>query len=162
MTSEPGRTEFRVVLPLESAKESRLTPAVTVASSDDYSMLAHKSFIVVDDEPGILTFLEAILKSVEMDVRTASGQTEALRLIEEQPPELMITDLRMADGNGITLINAAKDKLGSGFPCFVITGGPTGEMLEQEDELANLENVINKPFTRSTLMSALIAGLSHD
>ena len=161
VTSEPGKTEFRVVLPLESSETKTSAPKASMVQGEDYSLLAHKNIVVVDDEPGILTFLEAILKSADMEVRTASGQTEALRLIEEKPPEMIITDLRMADGNGISLIKEAKSKLGDSFPCFVITGGPTGELLEQEDELAKLENVINKPFTRSTLMSALVSGLSH-
>jgi DNA-binding NtrC family response regulator len=65
------------------------------------------SILIVDDDPGSLHLLETILKDLGFLVRTAQSPLAALRQVEEHPPDLLLTDLRMPDMNGVDLIRAA-------------------------------------------------------
>jgi DNA-binding response OmpR family regulator len=61
--------------------------------------------IVEDDEP-LRSSLSRSLRAEGFDVQTAADGAEALRRVEEQPPDLVITDIIMAGRDGVELITA--------------------------------------------------------
>jgi DNA-binding NtrC family response regulator len=62
------------------------------------------SVLVVDDEPGMRMALQASFQRVGWRVETASGSTEALRKFNCYAYPLVVTDVRMPDGNGLNLM----------------------------------------------------------
>ena len=66
--------------------------------------LTTKSLLVVDDDPGMRMALKTNFEREGWQVVVASGSTEALRKLEFQRFPLVITDVRMPDGDGIQLI----------------------------------------------------------
>ena len=62
-----------------------------------------KHIMVVDDELGILTLVEIILKRHGMMVSKARDAHEALDLLHAQTPDLFILDIMMPDIDGIEL-----------------------------------------------------------
>lgn len=60
-----------------------------------------KKILVVDDEPSIVTLLSFNLKKAGFEVITAGRGTEALELIREQPPDLVILDLMLPEMDGM-------------------------------------------------------------
>ncbi|MGQ9618197.1 MAG: sigma-54-dependent transcriptional regulator [Candidatus Aminicenantia bacterium] len=60
--------------------------------------------LVVDDEENIRTVLKRTFQKEGFYVTTASSGNEALKEINETPFDLVITDLKMPDGDGLSLI----------------------------------------------------------
>jgi len=66
------------------------------------------SVMVVDDEPGIRTALRANFLRHGWRVETASGVREAIRNLQDREFDLVVTDMRMPDGNGMEVMRAAR------------------------------------------------------
>ena len=73
-------------------------------------MSVRKRILIVDDDERVLWVLHDALVRVEdgYEVVTARGGREALHEFGEQPFDLVITDLRMPDMDGIELTEAIK------------------------------------------------------
>jgi len=57
--------------------------------------------LVVDDEPSMRAALEANFTRHGWEVTTASGTHEAMERFRSSPCPLVITDMRMPDGDGL-------------------------------------------------------------
>ncbi|MBF0452888.1 MAG: response regulator [Candidatus Magnetomorum sp.] len=64
--------------------------------------------LVVDDEPDILTMIERILKLEDYTVSTASGGKQAIEMIHKASYDLVITDIRMPEMDGLEVIRQIK------------------------------------------------------
>jgi two-component system response regulator PilR (NtrC family) len=67
------------------------------------ALLPHR-LLVVDDEPDLLTLYELTLLREGHDVECAGSVQEALLALERQAFHLVITDMRLPDGQGIELL----------------------------------------------------------
>ncbi|MDP8217863.1 MAG: sigma-54 dependent transcriptional regulator [Candidatus Theseobacter exili] len=76
--------------------------------------------LVVDDEKHSRNGLQKALTPLGYDVYLAGNGKEAISLLKSEQPELLITDLRMPDINGIELIKEAK-KIDDGLTIIMIT-----------------------------------------
>ena len=65
-----------------------------------------KSVLVVDDEPGMRMALRTNFQREGWDVEVAGGSTEALRKLESRRFPLVVTDVRMPDGDGLQLMRS--------------------------------------------------------
>ncbi|GGK19779.1 DNA-binding response regulator [Pilimelia terevasa] len=59
--------------------------------------------LVVDDEPNICALLAATLRLVEFDVRVANTGTDALAVVEEFDPDLVVLDVMLPDLDGFAV-----------------------------------------------------------
>ena len=57
--------------------------------------MSKKKILVADDEPNIVTALEFLLTRGGYEVQVARNGEEALRLIERDPPDLVLLDVMM-------------------------------------------------------------------
>jgi len=64
--------------------------------------------LVVDDEPAMRTALEASFSHNGWKVETASGTHEALERFRSWPCPLVITDMRMPDGDGLKVMSGIR------------------------------------------------------
>jgi DNA-binding NtrC family response regulator len=64
--------------------------------------------LVVDDEVGMRAALEANFRRQGWKVTTASGTTEALERFRQYPCPLVVTDMRMPDGNGLRVMQGVR------------------------------------------------------
>lgn len=60
--------------------------------------------LIVDDEPDIRELLEITLTRMGVKTLTAHDLTSALALLEQNKPNLCLTDMNLPDGNGIELV----------------------------------------------------------
>ena len=67
-----------------------------------------KSVLIVDDEPGILMALRTNFQRDGWLVDVAAGSTEALRKFKLQRYPLVVTDVRMPDGDGLNLMHSVR------------------------------------------------------
>jgi len=68
----------------------------------------NEKILIVDDEFDVLTMLERLLKLEGYVVSSASGGKEAIDLIKKEPFDLVITDIRMPDVDGLEVIKNVK------------------------------------------------------
>ncbi len=82
-----------------------------------------KRVLLVDDEHDVATTLADFLTTVGLIVRVASEPRAALTFVEEggEPPDILVTDLRMPGMGGLELIRRLRQTL-PGLPVVVITG----------------------------------------
>ena len=76
--------------------------------------------LIVDDEPDILELLELALLRMGLEVTRAGGLAEAKRQLEAHHFALCLTDMRMADGNGLDLVRHIAER-NLDLPVAVIT-----------------------------------------
>src|SRR6266576_1836253 len=69
------------------------------------------NLLIVDDELGMRQFLTHLFQREGHTVRVAENGREAMKLLHEQPSDLIVSDIRMADMNGIELLRAAREFL---------------------------------------------------
>ena len=67
-----------------------------------------KDILVVDDEVGMRSALEAAFRRQGWKVRTAGGKREALAAFRSAPCPLVVTDMRMGDGSGLEVIQGVR------------------------------------------------------
>ncbi len=71
--------------------------------------MAH-TILIVDDELNIRRVLERAFAKEGYQVQTAEGGHQALRLLDETPCDLMLTDVVMPDMTGLELLKRARQK----------------------------------------------------
>jgi DNA-binding NtrC family response regulator len=71
------------------------------------------SVLIVDDEAGIRTALRANFNRNGWCVETASGVGEAERMLDQREFDLVVSDMRMPDGDGIEVVRSARKKSSS-------------------------------------------------
>ncbi len=76
--------------------------------------------LVVDDDESLLRLLELRLSAMQFDVATARSGTEALARCQQQPFDLVLTDLRMDDLDGMELFDRLH-QLNSTLPVVIMT-----------------------------------------
>jgi two-component system response regulator HydG len=66
------------------------------------------SLLIVDDEASMRLTLGMLLRGEGWTVREAAGVTSAVALLEQEPFDVVVTDLRMDDTGGIDVLKTAK------------------------------------------------------
>ena len=78
------------------------------------------SILVVDDETGILETLEILLRGSGLQVRTAAGGKAGLVALEEEVPQVLLTDIRMPGVSGLEILQRAHE-LDPELPVILMT-----------------------------------------
>src|SRR5574340_629084 len=79
-----------------------------VAESDSAVSAAPARILVVDDERSMRELLSIVLKREGHEVLVAENGRAAIDLLEHQPVELLISDVRMPDLSGVDVLAAAQ------------------------------------------------------
>ena len=66
------------------------------------------SILIVDDNPSMASSLADILEVKGFEVYTAHSGAEALEILREHPVDILLTDVRMPDMNGVELYRATR------------------------------------------------------
>ena len=115
-----------------------------------------KTALIVEDEPATLKFYMVGLKGLqEFRLLSAENGMEALALLEEQPVDVVVTDLNMPLLDGYGLIAVLAQRYPS-VPIIVITSVADASLQDQALALGALR-VIPKPPRLSMLMEAIRA-----
>ena len=70
----------------------------------------HNSVLVVDDEPGVRMALQANFRREGWEVETAAGASEAIGRFKARRFPLVVTDVRMPDGDGLDLMRKVRNE----------------------------------------------------
>jgi CheY-like chemotaxis protein len=84
-----------------------------------------RPILVVDDDPLTLHVLESVLRHANYAVVSTAEPIEALRLVREHRPALVVLDLNMPEMDGLTLLERIRDNMA--VPCIMVTGTDRSE-----------------------------------
>jgi diguanylate cyclase (GGDEF)-like protein len=115
--------------------------------------LSHKLILVVDDDELIRQFITVALRKFGYEVTTAQNGKEALRSLEQTPPDLMISDVNMPEMDGLALLREIRSKEDTSFlPVILLT---TNDCTEDIVDGLNLgaDDYLTKPFKAEELIA---------
>ncbi len=113
--------------------------------------------LVVDDDPSSLMLLSRYLAKSEYEVLTASNGSEAIRLVYELGPDVVITDWRMPEMNGMDLCRAIRSNEACGFVYVVLITAYNDEDRITDAFTAGVDDFLTKPFQRKELLARIRA-----
>lgn len=106
--------------------------------------------LVVDDELIVIRSAERVLKAEGFNVEGVLSGREAILKMEQNNYDLVLTDLKMPEVDGITLIRWMRKSRPS-IGIVVITGYPSQETIKEALDLGIIDYV-PKPFTPAVLI----------
>ena len=119
-------------------------------------MTAEPLILAVDDEVGIQRLIKLELSSQGFRVVTASGGEEALRLAEQQRPDIAVLDIVMPDMSGLEVMRKLRER--TGIPIILLTAKDN-----DADKVRGLElgadDYLVKPFNPEELSARVRAVL---
>ncbi len=115
--------------------------------------------LVVDDEVDHLSLLKVILRR-DFDVRTAASGGEALDLVAEAVPDLIIADQRMPEMSGLDLLAWMRDHHPDTVRILLTAYSDAG-VLKDAINTAGVYRFVNKPWDPELLRIDLRRALEH-
>ncbi len=106
--------------------------------------MAGGRILVVDDEKGMRDFLEIMLKGDGYEVDVAGSGSQALDLLERQFYDMVITDIKMPDVDGLEVLKKAKE-ISSETAVLMITAYASTETAVEAMKQGAID-YITKPF----------------
>ena len=120
--------------------------------------------MIVDDEPLILAGIASLLNWEEhgcaVGARCANGQ-QALRQMEEQKPDIVITDIKMPGMDGIELMKQVKDKGWDDVIFILLTNLEEFSLARQAMSLGAVEYLVKMELTEEKLADSLKAAIGR-
>lgn len=115
--------------------------------------LEQPRILVVDDEPDVLRLIVDWLKEEGHVPRSTGDSREAARLLEAGSFDILVSDIRMPDPDGLALLEAARRR-NPRVQVLLITGYASRPVaLEALEKGAS--GFIEKPLSRETLLQAV-------
>jgi DNA-binding response OmpR family regulator len=107
------------------------------------------NILVIDDEAMVLEMLRVALTQFGHSVATASRGEEGLQMFEEDPFDVIITDIRLPDIDGHRVAQRVRESARPATPIIAISG--TSWLVDDEE----FDTVIPKPFNIKTLLGTI-------
>src|SRR2546423_397191 len=102
-----------------------MTPIVQESAGPGGKAGSRPRVLVVDDEPALVELIgEVVSRSVNCWMISARNLGEARHILATQPIELLVTDVHLPDGDGMSLIPALRQQQPNAS-AIVITGSPS-------------------------------------
>jgi two-component system, OmpR family, KDP operon response regulator KdpE len=115
-----------------------------------------RNILLVDDEAQITRVLKTALSAQGYSIRTAADGRQALQEIKNWSPDLIITDLRMPNMDGLELCRKVRTE--SRVPIIVLSvKGEETIKIEALD--AGADDYVTKPFSVNELLARVRAAL---
>ncbi|MBN1190942.1 MAG: response regulator [Dehalococcoidales bacterium] len=106
--------------------------------------------MVVDDDPSIRKFVRVNLEARDYTVETAGDGEEALRLIEQQPPDLVILDIVMPKMDGVEVCRRVREW--SSVPIIMLSARDSAEDKSKCLDIG-ADDYMTKPFSLIELLT---------
>jgi len=113
--------------------------------------------LVVDDEPDFRATYERLLRRQGYHVALAASCAEGIAAVVRERPHVVISDLRLPDGDGLAVVRAARE-LPDPPSVIVVTGQPSDRVRRAALE-AGATTFFAKPFAAAGLLAAIAESL---
>jgi CheY-like chemotaxis protein len=82
-----------------------------------------RTVLIADDDSGLIRLLRMTLEPLGVQIRETYDATSALTMIQRSPPQLVILDINMPGGNGMSACEMLKtDKAMARTPVIILSG----------------------------------------
>lgn len=115
------------------------------------------SVLVVDDEPVVRSFLVRVLEQEGYVVQAAHNGREALRRLEESPFDVLLTDIKMDQLDGVQLLARTRDRYPD-IAVILLTGHATVQSAVEALRLGAHDYLL-KPAKNEDILAAVASGL---
>ncbi len=113
--------------------------------------------LVVDDDPGVREYLEAVVSRWGYSVSAVGAAEQAFHQLDEIPPDLILLDLLLPGMNGVEALHRFKRRLPD-VPVVMVSGyGPAREI--DECMRGGASDFLRKPFDEDRLRLVLQTAL---
>jgi response regulator RpfG family c-di-GMP phosphodiesterase len=109
--------------------------------------------LIVDDDPALRKILSVMLTHADIVCRTAACGEEALRLLENQPTDVVISDLRMPGISGMDLLIEVRER----YPhlAFLMVTGQDETRVGVRAMQLGADDYLLKPFDADVVLGSL-------
>jgi len=114
--------------------------------------------LVIEDEPYNLLVVEGVLSNAGAAVTTANSARDARRHFADSPPDLVLTDLNLLDGNGIELIEEFRAQETARDIPGVVMSAYASEREQEAIRRIPAAGFVAKPFSPRELLDAIQGG----
>jgi PAS domain S-box-containing protein len=122
-------------------------------------MTSKAQTLILDDDPRLLTSLEAIIGSQGHATTGCRSVQEAMEWLENRSFDLLLLDLRVGDENGLSVLDAVRDQ-GLETPGIVMTGYASTDSAVQALRKGAYD-YLKKPFDPDELLTTVNNALSR-
>ncbi len=126
-------------------------PQAALAAADDGDFI-----LVVDDEPQIRDLLKRFLSLRGYKVRVAADGQQALTMVEQEAPQLIVLDVYMPGINGVEVLRRLRGRKFTGG-VILLTGSQDDKLLQEALDLGSVD-VMGKPVDLERLALAIQVG----
>ncbi|WP_158240456.1 ATP-binding protein [Telmatospirillum siberiense] len=150
----PRGAQFTITLPL-AGEQPRSTGGADPAPVDTAFPAgpARRHILLVDDEPQAIDTMGTYLREFGYRVSQATSGNTAFHLFESDPADVVVTDVRMPDGDGEELVRKLR-KVSPALPIVVVTGH-IGTTESLEDAAAPALTILKKPISLAAMAKAI-------
>jgi signal transduction histidine kinase len=153
--SEVGKgTDIRISLP-----RSEMKPQTTPGPRETVALQHSERVLIVDDDDDVREVLTGILSEIGYVVKGLPAASDALEVLEEFKPDLIIVDFAMPGRNGAEFAQIARQRLGN-VPTLFVSGYADDDILQS---LGDGAPILRKPFhpveLAATVRSTLEGGV---
>ena len=114
--------------------------------------------LIVDDEIDVREFAKRFFAKRGIDVHTAIGGTEALKIIDEEKPDLVLLDVQMEEISGIEVLKRLRGAQNN-IKVIMVTGAEDLEIVNQANSLG-VKGYVHKPLVLEELEKIVLAELN--
>jgi len=94
--------------------------------------MTKKNVLIADDDPQLVDVLAIRVSRLGLEVRTARDAVTALNKVQERVPDLIILDVNMPAGNGLSACEMlATDPRSNKIPVIILTGRQDPETIRR-------------------------------
>ena len=123
--------------------------------------LAGKRILIVDDDRDILAAMDVALSNLGAETLTAGDGNTAVKLAEEEEPDLVVLDMMLPKRSGFLVMEKIKrGKEKDDPPRVIMITGNMGTRHKLYAESLGVDRYMNKPFRMERLSEAVIDVLS--
>jgi CheY-like chemotaxis protein len=147
----------------ELVVERRSTLKPFVAAPPFQASVAQRRFriLVVDDEPDMLAMVVRALEDEQYTVSEATNGSQALQMIDQHVPDLVVLDYKMAGMDGLAVMKALRAKPDTQrLPVLMLTA-MTDEPSTRAGFEAGVTDYVTKPFSIPQLTARVRACLAR-
>ena len=120
-------------------------------------LLKNKRILIVEDDEMMRETLAELVSECGAVVTTASNGNSAFELVKSNSFDAVVTDVRMPDGDGITLVQNIKT-LAIRPLVFVCSG--FNDLTVADYSRLNISAVFEKPYNFGALVNSIVTELS--
>jgi len=111
-----------------------------------------RKLLIVDDEEGVRSLVRMTLESDKYDILEAHTGTDAMNLVREHLPDLVLLDVMLPDISGVEVCRALKSEPETKSVTVVMLTAKAQSADLEEAEKAGADGYFTKPFSPIALL----------